>query len=462
MEKNDQYYDREKLYKEIWETTMIDICKQYGITHAELIEVCKKLNIPRPHVGYWTQKECGKNPLPPELPVFDDLPSLLIHPPNLVKSIPRKSTPKPKIDTDHVSGSKVQAADIVPEPTPAPKVFRWQEHVNEKEILVPEAFEEAGRLIEKEWLPEMAIKMPQMTEKEHPYIKNTRTALEKKIGDFKKYPTWHRYGKIQSHGKDLFEVNVGPDSIQRALGILQALCTGSEKRGFELISEWNENSQYGHIYMIIMGQKIAFSLTEQSIKTELKAKDKNTYLDYEYNPTGKLTLQILYPPSEMHGQYRWNDTKKISLENRLNDALIGFILAAAWGREAEAQRKKRNEEWAREEAVREKRERRAAINKQRVINFKKGVEHWIQYREMSAFLEAVKESYRRTIDKNEDTGKWIQWAGKYLSNFQAISEDMIRYDVEEYQEKSTSWQANHDVQSETYNYWKRPWYQRKR
>jgi hypothetical protein len=493
MEKNDQYYDREKLYKEIWETTMIALCKQYGITHAVLIEVCKKLDIPRPHVGYWIQKECGKSPPQPELPVFKNPPSLPIHPPNqqdisnrktvtesnrVVKSGPKKSAPKPKIDTEHVSGSKVQAVDIVPEPveqadvrevhppenplpepTPAPKVFRWQEHVNEKEILAPEAFEEAGRLIEKEWLPGSAIAAPGMTGKEHPYIKKTRKVLERKKANPGKTASRYNQGLIHSCGKELFDIDVGPASVQRALSILKVLCLEFEKQGFPLISEQDRyyQNRYNPVCVVIMEQKITFSLKEDTTKTEIK--NKNMYPEYEYTPTGILTLQHLFRQAGHYEQRLWSDTEQTPLEERLPEVMTGFILAAAWEKENAA----RETERTRKEAIREEKERLARIEKQRRVNVKKGLEHWVHYQEMVAFLDDVKELCEKSAEKNENTKKWIQWAEKYLSNFQAIPEDMIQYDVDEYHEESTSQRPTYNPPpEEPYNYWKRPWYQRKR
>jgi len=104
-ENNEQYYNRQKLYAEVWEHTLIMLCKQYGVTHSELVNACKKLNVPRPAVGYWTQKDLGKAPLPFELPLFDNPPRLLIHPPKAEKKakplpvkkvVLRKPEEKPK------------------------------------------------------------------------------------------------------------------------------------------------------------------------------------------------------------------------------------------------------------------------------------------------------------------------------------------------------------------------------
>jgi hypothetical protein len=62
-------WDREKLYDLIWTKPMRTVAHEYGLSDVALAKVCKKLQIPRPGVGYWRRKECGFNveraPLPP-------------------------------------------------------------------------------------------------------------------------------------------------------------------------------------------------------------------------------------------------------------------------------------------------------------------------------------------------------------------------------------------------------------
>ncbi|MDR2784432.1 MAG: hypothetical protein LBB83_00805, partial [Treponema sp.] len=275
--------------------------------------------------------------------------------------------PNHETDTEHAS--QVQAADTVPEPPPAQKAFRWQEHVNEKEILFPQAFEEASRLIEKALLPGKAIAVPETTGKEHPYIKKTRKVLERKKINPGKNASRYNQGLIHSFGKELFNVNVGPASVQRALNILKILCAEFEKQGFALVSEpdrYNRN-RYDPVCVVIMDQKIAFSLTEDTTKTEIKNKNMY-YTEYEYTPTGRLVLQhSLHQPGK-YEQRQWNDTEQTPLEKRVPEIMTALILAAAWKRESTA----REEERAREEAIEKEKARRSAINKQRIINFRKG------------------------------------------------------------------------------------------
>lgn len=52
-------WDRAKLYDEIWNTPLRTVAKLYGLSDVGLAKICKKLQIPRPGVGYWRRKECG-------------------------------------------------------------------------------------------------------------------------------------------------------------------------------------------------------------------------------------------------------------------------------------------------------------------------------------------------------------------------------------------------------------------
>ena len=63
-------YNRERLYEEVWSEPVIVVAKKYGLSDVGLAKICKKLNIPRPGLGYWAKKAAAKPvakppPLPP-------------------------------------------------------------------------------------------------------------------------------------------------------------------------------------------------------------------------------------------------------------------------------------------------------------------------------------------------------------------------------------------------------------
>jgi hypothetical protein len=62
-------YDRQNIYDEIWSEPIQHVAKRYGMSDVGFAKICKKLNIPRPRLGYWAKKAAGK-PIPkqPALP----------------------------------------------------------------------------------------------------------------------------------------------------------------------------------------------------------------------------------------------------------------------------------------------------------------------------------------------------------------------------------------------------------
>ncbi|MGH7826451.1 MAG: hypothetical protein ACREQ7_14905 [Candidatus Binatia bacterium] len=53
-------YNREQLYDEVWSEPTQNVAKKYGLSDVGLAKVCKKLQIPRPGLGYWAKKAAGK------------------------------------------------------------------------------------------------------------------------------------------------------------------------------------------------------------------------------------------------------------------------------------------------------------------------------------------------------------------------------------------------------------------
>ena len=66
--------NREQLYNEIWEISVIGVAKKYNVPYAELLKYCKEVGIPIPPSGYWTKLSFGKQvtqtPLP-ESPITE-------------------------------------------------------------------------------------------------------------------------------------------------------------------------------------------------------------------------------------------------------------------------------------------------------------------------------------------------------------------------------------------------------
>ncbi len=62
-------YSRQELYDLVWSTPASKLAGEFGISDVAIAKRCKKLNVPRPSLGYWAKVAAGqtlpKTPLPP-------------------------------------------------------------------------------------------------------------------------------------------------------------------------------------------------------------------------------------------------------------------------------------------------------------------------------------------------------------------------------------------------------------
>lgn len=59
---------REELYERIWSSPMTQVAAELGISDVALGKRCKKLNVPKPPVGYWAKVAAGQTPKKQALP----------------------------------------------------------------------------------------------------------------------------------------------------------------------------------------------------------------------------------------------------------------------------------------------------------------------------------------------------------------------------------------------------------
>lgn len=71
MSTKSQVPTREQLYEEVWQTPIRKLATKYGLSDVGLAKLLKRLNVPRPPVGYWAKRSAGKAPAKPTLPPYD-------------------------------------------------------------------------------------------------------------------------------------------------------------------------------------------------------------------------------------------------------------------------------------------------------------------------------------------------------------------------------------------------------
>lgn len=350
-------FKREELYELVWAQPVTKLAKSYGLSDVGFAKICRKLKVPIPGRGYWQRK-------------------------GLVKRPPLLATKGP---VEHVMHIRRQ------DKTPACEIQTTEEQVK----------------ITFENLPENQIHVMPVLRAAHPLVALTEKSL-------KSNPD--KYGRIRPNVEGCLNVVICPDSIDRAMRILDALIKGLEARGFAV------SANRRGTFVSIMDENIEIGLEEHAKridrkltplqKKELEKQPWMFYEKYDYVPSGVLSLKI--QAWSCGNQKIWSDGRK-RLEDRLNAFVIGLIKVA----EAEKIRRLEQERRERERQEREQRqreiERQIREEKERVQALERDALAWHKGQLIRAYIEAVKEDAIRKhgeIPPGSELYKRLLWAEK--------------------------------------------------
>jgi hypothetical protein len=74
-------YDREELYRKVWEQPMLKVAEEYGVSSVALGKTCRKLSVPVPGRGYWAKLAHGHpGEKKPPLPKLEKVPVIYRYP----------------------------------------------------------------------------------------------------------------------------------------------------------------------------------------------------------------------------------------------------------------------------------------------------------------------------------------------------------------------------------------------
>lgn len=65
-------YSRQELYDLVWSTPASKLAPDFGISDVAIAKRCKKLNVPRPSLGYWAKVAAGQTPPKAPLPLTNE------------------------------------------------------------------------------------------------------------------------------------------------------------------------------------------------------------------------------------------------------------------------------------------------------------------------------------------------------------------------------------------------------
>lgn len=368
MDDSDKPVDRETLYNEVWAEPVTVVALRYGLSDVGLAKICRAMAIPLPSRGYWAKVKAGRVMNKPPLPK--------IKAKNAAVAGPIRLPPE-----------KVQARE-----TAKKSVARI------KKEIAPSSPSEA---------------VPATT---HPLVRIASTRLHQRNG-------WPENTLLRSAPKEVLNLSITKESIDRALGIVDSLLKELAKQGLE--AEVKREQGITVLHSREMDISFEFAVTEQVRRTrhEVTAAEEQarkrywerpylgrsmSYPDipqYDYTATGDLTIQV------GHGLTRkWNDTARTRLEQRLSEVISGIV---AFAHETQIQKL----EQARREAARRKAsERFAYLTKRRsdeVERFKQletSAANWERAVRLRMFADKVEAEALQAGGLSPSQVEWLAWA----------------------------------------------------
>ncbi len=348
---------REQLYKAIWSKPTTAVAKEFGISDVAVAKICKKLNVPKPKLGYWAKKQHGKRVRQTAL-----LP--------LKPGIPKTYTIRPS------------ALEELPDQV---------QHILDQR-----------REFENDELNQITVR--DTLRNAHPLVSQTMQKLKSAYAG--------EYNRL-SLGRNRLDIWVGKDTARRSLRIMDALIKALEKRGYSVTLE----GEYGTTTCaLIQDQQISFGIVE-AVKRAEKLVDRGYRVakEYEYTPTGDLSLEI---KQLFHGQKVIRDGKTQRLEDCLTRFILLLLKSAEIMKIEQAEHEAWLIEREKERKVEQRAQRKRELKKVRTKQLFKSATEWQQCQMLRNYITSVKTSKIEESEKSE-IKDWIDWATERLETMES-------------------------------------------
>ncbi|KRW97852.1 hypothetical protein [Paracoccus sp. MKU1] len=365
---------RKELYERVWQTPMVRLSKEYGISDQGLAKICKRHAIPVPPRGHWIRKETGKPVMQVPLP---DLPEGVSE----------------HIRIEAASKSLVQAM--------AAKKQEKTARADLKEVSVPDDLRSLHPIVAG-WIAE------------HNKAQAARLA---EIRATRKDSWWKPSPIRDLTERDLYRFR-----------ITSALFKGVVANGGKAI----EGQIGGAIVIEFAGERIKLAVAEK-MRQLLKSRSEEdkawtAYPDLHnsaLHPTGFLRVTI---DTYYGGTFRkeWVETGQKKGAAFLPEVLAGLkvIGDALVVRRREAQEEERRREERRMQEA--ERQRLLKLEAERWDHFRKWASDWEEAQRLRAFLAAVQATpLKDEIDgmPAEDWLNWLRWRIDKLDPLASSLED---------------------------------------
>ncbi len=356
---------REELYELVWSNPVVQIAKQFGISDVGLAKICKKLNIPRPGLGYWAKKQNGKR-------------------------VRRK--PLPKLNHGDPDSYTLKNSSN-------PDLHKIKETLDEHK--------------NNESRRKNLVAVKSALRNPHPLVEQAKAKLNSHYTD--------QYNRVTGRFHCL-DVSVGKSNVHRAMLIMDALLKGLEARGYpvSLVGEYGDST-----CVTIEGEEVHFGLIEQSKKVEKPPSDKEEENDYFYKswehiPTGILTLRV---KGYRAGQKSISDGKKQRLEDCLNNFILLLIQSALLQKEHSRKMEIWWEEQEQERLRKEETQLQKAQEERKVEQLFDNALLWNKCTLVRDYVSAIKKHIQENsehVEQLSELESWVSWADQQVESLESM------------------------------------------
>ena len=350
-------FTRTQLYDFVWSKTTTALAKEYGVTDNSLRTTCKKFNIPLPYAGYWAFIKHGKPARKVKLPsIFEGKDEIIINPP----------IEKPEV--------------IQKETSVRTSLIKEIESKHKHMLEVPSSLTNPDELIIK-----------------------AKDALTVK----KEYSTDN--GLIETHA-GYIKIKVAPDSVDRALRLMDAIIKLLKARGHEIKIDQRET------LALVFGVDLKCCLQEKFRFEDLND-GKYHWNNRKYFTTGVLTFRMW--KSFRWEQKVWSDGK-ILMEFQLAKIIAGIELFAQHEKE---KRLKLEEGWRLQREKQRIEKERYDREELDGANFKKLLAQsqlWKQAMILKDYIDAIESNALKNGGLTDELQEWLRWAKEKAERFNPI------------------------------------------
>jgi hypothetical protein len=354
-------YDREELYRKVWEQPMLKVAEEYGVSAVALGKTCRKLSVPVPGRGHWAKLARGH--------------------------AGSKKPPLPKLE-------KVPVIYRSPVEPKRPAISNQ----NDPEFSAINQLLSSGALNPP--VLEVSARPPAL-------IRHTASLLRSRSRK-------DEHGILLPREPSGLDVKVTEGTLERALQVMAQVLIVLERQGHSV-----EVSEQGRTAAIINGEHVSFGIEEpirKVVTQKPRVPNPTDRWDYDqivtYEPSGKLVLVI---PANTWGdseqRTKWSDAKVQRVETLIPEFVAGLMRTAVVLRRQEEARKQREADERRRAQEANQLRQDIQEEEKKLEQFNKWVESWERAERLRRFIAAYAEKTRsRAAEKQPEYEAWIAWA----------------------------------------------------